>query len=96
MLTHQAAKATAEKKDGEEESDGLDVYLALINGVVGRNKELKYDNGALQYFFGVPPKGADAKARDVMSIQSQQSGELHLMLLRVWGAVTLVGLRGTE
>jgi hypothetical protein len=24
------------------------VYLALINGVVGRNKELKYDNGALQ------------------------------------------------
>jgi len=34
-------------KDGEEAA-GIDVYLALINGVVGRNKELKYDNGALQ------------------------------------------------
>jgi hypothetical protein len=69
------AAPKAEAKDEEPAADGLDVYLALINGVVGRNKELKYDNGALQYFFGVPPKGADAKARDVMSIQSQQSGK---------------------
>ena len=72
----QAAPKAAVKDEAEEPAaDGLDVYLALINGVVGRNKELKYDNGALQYFFGVPPKGADAKARDVMSIQSQQSGK---------------------
>jgi hypothetical protein len=30
-----------------------DVYLALINGVVNA-KNLKYDNGALQYFYGPP------------------------------------------
>jgi hypothetical protein len=53
------ASAAAEKKD-EEPAEGLDVYLTLINGVVGRNKELKYDNGALQYFFGVPPALGDA------------------------------------
>lgn len=41
------AEAAADKKD-EEPAEGLDVYLALINGVVGRNKALKYDNGALQ------------------------------------------------
>ena len=41
-----AAKVQADAKDAE--ADGIDVYLALINGVVGRNKELKYDNGALQ------------------------------------------------
>jgi hypothetical protein len=66
-------KTAADKKDEEEAADGLDVYLALINGVVGRNKDLKYDNGALQYFFGVPPTGLE-KARDAMTA-SVQSGE---------------------
>jgi len=47
------AAATAEGKD-EEEAEGVDVYLNLINGVINREKALKYDNGALQvrpYFF---------------------------------------------
>lgn len=70
------AKSAATKKDGEEEEEaanGLDVYLALINGVVGRNKELKYDNGALQFFFGVPPSNLEG-ARDAMTA-SVQSGD---------------------
>lgn len=37
----------------------MDVYLNLINGVINREKEMKYDNGALQYFFGVPPTSFD-------------------------------------
>jgi hypothetical protein len=68
------ASAAADKKDAEEPADGLDVYLTLINGVVGRSKELKYDNGALQYFFGVPPTTGDyAKDASAQSYSGQVS-----------------------
>jgi len=62
------------QKDGEPAAEGIDVYLALINGVVGRSKELKYDNGALQYFFGVPPTTAE-KARDAMTSDEYKKGD---------------------
>lgn len=32
----------------------MDVYLTMINGVVNAGKKLRYDNGALQFFFGKP------------------------------------------
>jgi hypothetical protein len=75
--TQGKAAVAADKKDAEEPADGLDVYLTLINGVVGRNKELKYDNGALQYFFGVPPTFGDyAKDASAQGYSGQVSGAL--------------------
>jgi hypothetical protein len=69
------ADAMAEAKDGEE-PEGVDVYLNLINGVINREKEMKYDNGALQYFFGVPPTSFD-KGRDATFQSAEKKGEYY-------------------
>jgi len=63
----------ADAKDGEE-PEGVDVYLNLINGVINREKEMKYDNGALQYFFGVPPTSFD-KGRDATFMSAEKKGD---------------------
>jgi len=56
-----------EKKDEEEEEkddeESMDIFLTLINGVVNAHKHMKWDNGAVQYFFG-KPSDAEGKPRD--------------------------------
>jgi hypothetical protein len=86
----------ADSKD--EEAEGVDVYLNLINGVINREKEMKYDNGALQYFFGVPPTSFD-KGRDATFSSAEKKGECSAVT-RLCGAGVLgdrkLGLRGVR
>jgi len=60
-------KETAAVKGAEEEpeAESMDVYLSLINGVINAKKHMKWDNGALQYFYGETKE--EAYARDATS-----------------------------
>jgi hypothetical protein len=58
-------KVVEEPVAAEPVAESMDVYLSLINGVINTKQHMKFDNGALQYFFGVPavvPPHAEAAA----------------------------------
>jgi len=58
-----AAQPEVAKKEYEPEAESMDVYLTLINGVINAKKHMKWDNGAMQYFYGETKE--EAYARDV-------------------------------
>jgi len=64
------------KEEEEDKEESMDIFLSLINGVVNANKHMKWDNGAVQYFFG-KPVDTETKARDasVASKKGDPTGE---------------------
>jgi hypothetical protein len=67
----------------EPVAESMDVYLSLINGVINTKKHMKFDNGALQYFYGVPPvipaPGAEAATGHVKA-EGDPTGQYTIVL----------------
>jgi len=70
--TYTKESAEVKKAEEEPEVEAMDVYLSLINGVINAKKHMKWDNGALQYFYGETKE--EPYARDVTTSSGAGKG----------------------